>query len=183
MVRLNLLNTQGTPDSDTARQICALPEAESRLQPGKKYTLIWKGGCDGKSDQSIYKQQFHSTEPELTLFETSLFVVSIVPLRINLEEDYGKKIVWDNEKYSSRRFCRPLQFQFAKETPEKTKATVESIQTEILNLMPTPITSDITIEYNLILSMIKGKVTGVLTGTSNSNCTICQKKPSQMNEE
>ncbi len=106
-----------------------------------------------------------------------------MPLHVNLEEDDGEKIVWDNEKYSSTRFYRPLPFQFAKETPEKMKATVVSIQTEILNLMPTPITSDITIEHNVILSMINGKVTGVLTGTSNSNCTICLKKPLQMNEE
>lgn len=92
-----------------------------------------------------------------------MFIVSLVPLQLSCSNNSGKKvIVWKNIKYSSTRFCRPVQFQFAKETPEKTRATVQEINNEIEHLQNSTVLiaeeKEIAIKHSLILSMIDGKV-------------------------
>lgn len=45
----------------TSQRICMIPEVVSRLKENyKNFEMISKYGCDGSSDQSLYKQRFQS---------------------------------------------------------------------------------------------------------------------------
>ena len=82
-----------------------------------------------------------------------------MPFRFAANDDLGNEVIfWANSKYSLTLFCRPIQFEFAKETTEKTKSTQANIENQIVNLTPTLISSNVTIGHKLIMSMINGKV-------------------------
>lgn len=53
-------------------------EKTKNVKLNGSYTVLFKWGIDGTSDQSRYRQRFQTTECEVT--ETKLIVSSMVPL-------------------------------------------------------------------------------------------------------
>ncbi|KAL4710844.1 hypothetical protein ACJJTC_016128 [Scirpophaga incertulas] len=136
------------------------------------YTLIYKWGCDGSSGHSLYKQPFEN--PENT--DEYMFIISMVPLR--LIETGTKKLIWQNPRPSSPRYCRIMKFVFKMESTDLIQNECDDIKKEIENLTPTKVIIDdktITVTHSLILSMIDGKVCNVLSGNkSTQKCYICK---------
>lgn len=141
-------------------------------------TFIHKWGCDGSSGQSQYKQPFS----EAYISDESLFMISLVPLQIQREDNC---ILWKNPHPSSPKYCRPIKFEYAKETKENIIDEVNHIKEQITKLNPTKVykgTITLSITHSLYLTMVDGKVCQALSKTaSSSSCYICGAKPSEMN--
>uniref|UniRef100_A0A1I8NZC6 V(D)J recombination-activating protein 1 RNase H domain-containing protein n=1 Tax=Stomoxys calcitrans TaxID=35570 RepID=A0A1I8NZC6_STOCA len=142
--------------------------------------LICKWGCDGLSTLLEYKQAS-------TTDYRSVFMASLVPLRIrkHADTDYASTSfndIWINSTPGSKNFCRPLCFEFTKESTINTQYLVQRTETEFKNL------ESVTIEimeyifqmgFNIKLTMIDGKVSNTLTGISlTRRCGISGKKKS-----
>lgn len=142
----------------------------------RKLILISKWGCDGASGQSIYKQKFQTGHIQ---DDSSFFISTLVPIK--LFDPETTKIFWENSRPSSTRFCRPIKYQFAKESPTVIQNEIESIRNEIQNLLPT-ICGGLEIQHKLLLTMIDGKICNTLTQNSSSmRCYLCNAKPTEMN--
>lgn len=78
--------------------------------------LIGKWGFYGSTGYSEYKQKVINNE----MNDSSLFVTSYVPLQLLTIAGDPKhsQIIWKNPRPSSTRYCRPLRFQFKKETTQ-----------------------------------------------------------------
>lgn len=139
-------------------------------------TLISKWGCDGSSDQSQYKIGFSNNSRD----DSSVFMCSFVPIK--LFDTDTNTVIWINEKPSSTRMCRPISFQFAKETDVLIHNTVDHINNQIENLLSTNCDGDIKVEHKLCFTMIDGKICNTISNTQSSmRCYICQASPKEMN--
>lgn len=121
-------------------------------------TLITKWGCDGASDQQQYKQKFADD----CISDESIFMVSLVPICLESESS----VLWNNPHPASSRYCRPIQFEYAKESPDKTRAEVRSLQDEIDHLEPISITINSVnclVYHKMLLTMVDGKVCQALS--------------------
>lgn len=88
-------------------------------------------------------------------------VISIVPLKLEKVDNNVKEIVWENLRYSSPLFCRPILFEFTKETSEKTREYITDIQNQLQTLSPTTLAIENTqfsVQHDLLLTMINGNV-------------------------
>lgn len=94
--------------------------------------LIIKYGCDGSSIQSVYKQK--KDDPEFV--DASIFTASMVPLQLFVENP-EHKVFWQNPKPSSTKYCRPILYEFAKETAKKTNSVISGLKEEINKLEAT----------------------------------------------
>lgn len=142
--------------------------------------LLGKWGFDGSSGHSEYKQAFQDP----TMQDGSLFVTSYVPLRLVFEGS-PEKVVWKNPRTSSTRYCRPVRFQFKKETKEVTLNEEKYFKEKIISLASTVVSSDdknYSIKHNLQLTMVDGKICSSLTETSSARCYICGSTPKEMND-
>lgn len=92
------------------------------------FSLLLKWGCDGSSGFNEYKQKF--MDPSCS--DAHIFLTSVLPLRLITD----RKVVWNNPRSSSTRYCRPVSLKFAKETVELTKQEFERMNDEISNLEP-----------------------------------------------
>ncbi|XP_070519748.1 uncharacterized protein [Cardiocondyla obscurior] len=81
--------------------------------------LILKWGCDGSSDQSEYKQKFEDSK----VTDEAIFTISMVPLC--LKDMSTNEDIWKNPQPAATKYCRPIKFEFAKETKEKTLLEVK----------------------------------------------------------
>jgi hypothetical protein len=75
--------------------------------------LYCKWGFDGSSGQSRYKQKF-GDEYDESLSDKNLFSTGLVTLKLSFE----LKTIWEIDKPSSTRYCRPIRLQYTKETME-----------------------------------------------------------------
>lgn len=91
----------------------------------------------GLSGQSQYKQTFGSTQND----DSSIFLCSLVPLRIHGVGN-SNAILWKNAIPSSTWFCRPIKFQFIKETDKLIRQEIEDINSKISELKPFIFESD-----------------------------------------
>lgn len=136
--------------------------------------MISKWGFDGASAQSIYKQKSQT----LDFDDSSVFMTSLVPLR--LESANG--VIWQNPKPSSTFYCRPIKFEFAKETSDFVKQEEAAMREEIANITVSRCGS-VEVSHELHMTMIDGKVATIVTDTpSAATCNICLAKPSEMND-
>jgi len=139
--------------------------------------LITKWGCDGASDQRQCKQKFSDDH----VSDESIFMVSMVPICLEPESS----VLWSNPHPASPRYCRPIQFEYAKESLEKIRAEVKSLEVEIDHLEPTSIIINgvnCLVYHKMLLTMVDGKVCQALSNTvSTATCYICGANPSQMN--
>lgn len=144
------------------------------------FTLITKWGCDGSSGHSTYKQAFSDSQ----LSDSSVFMVSMVPLELKMKDT--EKIIWKNPHPASARYCRPIKFEFTKETREKVLTDVQSIQDDIDNLIPTKICVngvEYTINHQMHFTMADGKICQYVTETKSAAvCYICGASPKEMND-
>lgn len=166
----------------TATRICSNVLKEVFLRPDLldlNYKLIYKWGCDGSSGHSLYKQTF--ADPEST--DEYMFIMVLVPIRLVVVK--SDKIIWQNPRPSSPRFCRIIKFIFKKESTQLIKQECDDIKKQIKNLTPTQIRvqdKTITVNHSLILSMIDGKVCNVLAeNTSTQKCFICKATGKDLN--
>lgn len=144
----------------TVSRIVQIPFTESIDPKMVNYEMIYKWGCDGSSGQAQYKQKlFNST----TANDSNIFMFSIVPLqlRCNIENHDKKIILWENIRTSSTRYCRPIQFEYKKETAQVIRDEVNNIDEEIKNLNLTMINQrniNIGVQHTLLFTMVDGKV-------------------------
>jgi hypothetical protein len=136
--------------------------------------LISKWGFDGASSQSTYKQKSEDTD----FNDSSVFMSSLVPLKLVSNHS----TIWENPKPSSTTFCRPIKFEFCKETAEYVKQEEAALKEEIDNITSTK-WAGLEISHDLHMTMIDGKVATIITDTpSASTCNICFAKPTEMNK-
>lgn len=145
-------------------------------EPNLKVTYKW--GLDGASGQSKYKQTFRNDNGSSS--DESVFMISLMPLQIKSSDS----IIWKNPHPSSTKYCRPVRFNFMKENHETTNQEFNEMQSQIASLENTLVNSndqDVNNDHKLFSTMVDGKVINHLTDTPNSNCNICDAKPSEMN--
>jgi hypothetical protein len=123
--------------------------------------LIYKWGWDGTSTENNFKQKFANDDGTKT--DAHIFFTSLVPLQLYAINDatQEKIIVWKNPRPASPWFCRPIKIEFLKETPETTRLEVGHIKEQAKNPIPykTSINrKNITVKYELVLTMIDAKV-------------------------
>lgn len=170
----------------TASRILDLQFEVWKDEPGiniNNLVLIGKWGFDGSSGYNEYKQRFNSN----TLQDNSLFVTSYVPLQLVTKsaKPEDAKIIWKNPRPSSTRYCRPIRFQFKKETSEVCIAERDYFKQKIDMLKHTEYSKfekKIYVEHKLQLTMVDGKVCNSLSQTSSAKCYICKANPKEMND-
>ena len=119
--------------------------------------------------------------------DSDLLLTSLVPLQLHTKEkpQSEKTIIWQNPRPSSTRYCRPVRFQFKKETAEVTKEEAAHIENQIAKLLPTQATVSenvVSISHKLLLTMVDGKVCNAITCTKSSQrCLVCGATPKEMN--
>lgn len=148
--------------------------------------MLCKWGCDGLSSLPEYKQ---AGQIQSSSGYKSVFMASLVPLRIRL---YSKSCenafedIWINPTPGSKLFCRPIGFEYTKESTTSTKDLVAYINGEKDNLEPISIeigTFRFNISFDLKLTMIDGKVSNAITDTSSFwKCSICNENKSQFSD-
>lgn len=143
----------------TIIRIIKIPNINIPINIFKNIELVCKWGCDGSSGYSQYKQTFSESSNRT---DYDLFMFSMVPLPLRFTDECGDKhIIWKNPRYSSTWFCRPIKFEFKKESIISTQEEVEAVKSEIINLHPTIYmrgTEEIKIKHTMIFSMIDRKV-------------------------
>lgn len=161
----------------TASRFVKLLSNKIDINITKNFKMILKWGCDGASSQSIYKQIFRSCDKNTE--DSSIFISSLVPIK--LYDTDNNVVIWQNDKTSSTRFCRPIQFKYAKESKDMVTECIEEIKLQINSLNPYK-KDTISVHYDLLLTMIDGKICNIITNTSSSmRCYICNATPKEMN--
>lgn len=164
----------------TASRLLLSLELKNNLPHHTNLVMISKWGCDGSSGHSLYKQNFENVEHS----DESVFMVSLVPLELSSGDE--RIPFWVNPHPSSTKLCRPVMFEFCKETKDKILDTVNVIKNEINCLSPTEVPIEnqkFSVTHNLVLTMLDGKVCQTLTNTpSAACCPLCGAKPSELND-
>lgn len=164
----------------TVQRLCSYLGEVIDSVTDKNLVLYFKWGCDGSSGHSLYKQTFENEENS----DEYLFSISLVPLRLYSEAN-SEKILWQNPRPSSTRFCRPIKLMFRQETDQLTKQECDIIQRQIDQLVATKVEMKTkTIEVNCVmaLTMVDTKVCNALTGTKSAQkCYICGSTPKDTN--
>ncbi|XP_065092812.1 uncharacterized protein LOC135713609 [Ochlerotatus camptorhynchus] len=110
-----------------------------------------------------------------------MFITSLVPIKA----DVNGKVLFQNPRPSSTRFCRPVRIQLVSETTEVSINEKKHIENQIDQLVPTVITVEgrtIIVRYEMVLTMVDGKVCNAVTGNKSSQtCYICNATPKLMN--
>lgn len=141
--------------------------------------LISKWGFDGASGQSFYKQGFTDNIVDIDKpRDESVFTISFVPLKLLSSDNI---IIWENPQPSSTKFCRPIKFEFIKESDDVIRREKENIENKINNLSSTHLNGNIIVKHELLLTMIDGKACSSIARSSSMNCYICGATPKQMN--
>ena len=117
--------------------------------------------------------------------ESSLFVVSVVPIKMYMKDNLTK-IIEKNPTTSSTRYCRQKSFEYKTETDELSRNKKASIQQEIENLDTTTCDLEsgrVEVSHVMVFTMIDGKVCSAITNTASaSTCPTCGATPKMMNE-
>lgn len=125
---LSKVSLQELLDHTAARLMKSKSENEVASFP-KYMQLMSKWGCDGSSGHSEYHQKFANE----TFSDKSMFLTSLVPL-VMTERNDESKVLWKNLEPSSTKHCRPLKFEFVKETASVINEEVNRVNHEINNL-------------------------------------------------
>lgn len=140
--------------------------------------LIGKIGFDGASGQSLYKQKFENTDSD----DQSVFMIAYVPLKLCMLNDQTN-VIWENPRPSSTIYCRPVSFQFIKESRDIIQNAWQSLEDAISLLNLTEIDTNTSIKHTVLVTMIDGKICSTIAGSKSSmQCYICGAKPVEMNK-
>lgn len=177
------VNLQNLADHTTKRLFKSI---ESSLKPYvnceeekivHKFQLLFKMGVDGSSGQSQFNQQLSST-----MSDCNIIASTVTPMQLKCED----VIIWENEIPSSIRFCRPLSFEYQKESKAYIQNFKSDIDAQIANIEPTVVVlfNDVAVEvrHNFVHSVVDGKVVAYFTETASmQRCNVCKAKPTQLN--
>lgn len=139
-------------------ELQSVDELKQSVRNGSELKLYLKYGFDG-STFGEYKQKFSDSSSS----DASVFLTSIVPLRLNQNET----ILWENPRPSSTKHCRPVCLQLIKETTDETIKEHKRMEKEIENLVPFSYSVgdyNLSIQFQLIMTMIDGKTINAITG-------------------
>nr|KAF7437790.1 hypothetical protein H0235_000181 [Vespula pensylvanica] len=140
-------------------------------------TLYCKWGYAEISGENI-KSNFNGNRD--TASNTSLFSISIVPLQLisTNPETRAEYIIWENQRPSSARFCRPIKLQFNHGNSQNYTNDVDYIKEQERNLVSFITVFDgklITVSYNLKFVMTNSQVCNAVTSTSeDEHCHLCK---------
>lgn len=172
-----VVNVQSLLDHTTKRLFDSFSEEHVTGMTNLSCTLTSKWGCDGSSSHREYNQSLPADKSD-----KNIILASMVPLSLVSETD---EKYWSNQIPSSTRYCRPLYFEFAKETKEKMLNVYEKIATDISLLKNTDVIvhgKHFQVQHTMLFTMIDGKTAQTITGTSSGAvCFICGAKPTEMN--
>lgn len=167
----------------TKRLFIVLEKVIETLEDVLGFTMDHKSGMDVSSDHAQFKKK-----SDENFCDSSMFLITLVPLRLvavtqQKDSDQQKEvIVWTNGRPNSTRLSRPIKFTFEKESLALVQRETESLNAQIQNLQPTPVSNGKTVEHKISMTMIDGKICNFLTGTKSSQvCNICDISPSKMN--
>lgn len=163
-------------DHTLKRLAISLDDVLSVLEESKlnNLWLISKWGCDGTSGQAEYKQLFEN--PDVS--DASIFISSLVPVQIVCGNPSNThELIWQNQRSSSPRYCRPIKLDFVHETTEILQNETKYIEEQIKTLASTNLVingKNVCIKHHLILTMIDGKAINAITQTaSTQRCNLC----------
>ena len=105
------------------------------------------------SIRTKYKQNFENPESE----DQSIFATAYVPLKLCLLNDEAQ-IIWENPRPSSTLFCRPVNFQFIKESREVIQDAWQSVENKISLLTLTKIDTKTSVKHKILTTMFDGKI-------------------------
>lgn len=89
-------------------------------------------------------------------------MVALVLTRIiDDKEDPSAEIIWQNPRTYFTKFCRPIQFEFIKESKEVISSKIGNVVSQIENLKPTNISLSagnnvINVKHKLLCTMVDG---------------------------
>lgn len=184
----------------TERILLTLDKNELHDLRDKKLILYGKWGMDGASGQQTTRQKWsvktdvskkshHLTyaddnNDERAMFrDNAVFVICFVPIQLVTDNNY---IIWKNERPSSVYYCRPIKFEFIKESNSNT-AREYKFYSDIFNQSdPSFITLEnltFNVSFNIQCTMIDGKTCNILSDQKSSNCcNICGVGPKMIND-
>ena len=153
---------------------------EPKCPENSTLLLTSKVGFDGSTGQSVYKKIASEDELKDVSVEQSLFLTCLVPLQLKVKET--GEIIYNNEKASSTHFCRPIRFQYVKETEEVLRAECDKFKKDSESLHPS-IVNSFAVEHKIEITMIDGKVQTTLSDKTKSSqcCSVCGLNPVRMN--
>lgn len=138
-----------------------------------------KYGMDGSTGNSEFNQVFENDDGSKT--DSSIFMSALVPIKAAWKE----KVLFQNPRPSSTRLCRPIHIQMATETAELAIRERDYLARQIEMLEPTKLVKNgrkICVRYNMLLTMVDGKICSALTETkAAARCYVCKATPKQMN--
>lgn len=174
------IDLQALVDHTTERlfQICDQNKIRQLDEPALEISFKW--GLDGASGQSLYKQTFTNDSGKSS--DASMFMVAMVPLLIKSHNI----VIWKNPQPSSTKFCRPIKFDFMKETPQTTNEQFKFVDGQIDKLRKTTVVKDgeeLETTHRFYSTMVDGKTINYLAeNPSQANCNICRATPKEMND-
>ena len=170
----------------TVERLCLLlKEVIQQLSSEELSKLYFKYGFNGSSGQSHYKQKF-SDDNGLSIEDFSVYVSSIVPIRLVTNYNNVEKIIWTNDQPSSPKRCQAVRIMYAKETSnliseEKSRLEkqVNNIEAHVFNIGGFTLQST----YEFISSMYDVKSMNEFTDTSYKKaCNLCGLKDADLSD-
>ena len=125
---------QSLLDLTVVRIFSLISKENLKTVRNKQLILHGKWGLDGASGQQVFKQKWANNES--VNIDSSIFMVSYVPLNIMSSDGQTISI---NTRPSSVRLCRPIKFQFTKETNAKIQEEYDYTNEKINNLKITEV--------------------------------------------
>lgn len=142
----------------------------------------WKWGADGSGGHSRYKQNFLVNA---SASDSDILLTCIMPLEIKKKSETESTTIWINSRTSSPRYCRPVRFEFTKESTDITIAEFRRMELEINALQPTYLNfndKNVRVTHTLFKTMVDGKTcNAVMKNRSSTVCYICKASPKEMN--
>lgn len=115
--------------------------------------------------------------------DSALFATTIIQLQ--MIQKSTRYVLWQNPIPQSVRFCRPVELEFVKETKTVVKEKYDKFLKEVSELTPFVAShgsKQVNIPYDLVLTIIDGKILDIVTDTASVNCPICRATPSMLND-
>ena len=171
----------------TSKRLCESQMLILQQNPNiDRLMLTYKWGFDGATSQSIYKQISEVVMERDLKQEEHLFIMCMVPLELYS----GSQVIWRNPKPSSTLLCRPIRFQFIKESQQTIKEEESYMGSQIAALFDTVVKLEgddgrsVQVHHILQLTMIDGKIHNALSDVTHSTqcCSVYGISPHNMND-
>lgn len=143
----------------------------------QELSLITKWGFDGTTGHTQYKQAFL----DYSVSDSHALITALVPLRLCFKD----KIIWQNPKPSSTRYCRPLKIKYIKENNDVVIRQKKNIDKQLRKIKLSNISvghKNFIVKHELHLTMIDVKSCNAITNNNYSQaCYICKASNKEFN--